>query len=66
MLFQSPIYQSLKPGFILINVQLYNVVKLSINVHYYKVHKLQFLWWKRNENEKKMENQRKVNKEIRE
>src|SRR6266487_3701390 len=37
MPFSSPNYQPLKPDFILINAQLYNVVKLSINnVHYYK------------------------------
>ena len=37
MPFSSPNHQPLKPDFILINAQLYNVVKLSINnVHYYK------------------------------
>jgi len=61
MPFSSPNYQPLKPDFILINAQLYNVVKLSINnVHYYKSSQINNFY---DGKEKKMKKKWKMNKE---
>ena len=61
MPFSSPNHQPLKPDFILINAQLYNVVKLSINnVHYYKSSQINNFY---DGKEKKMKKKWKMNKE---
>ena len=61
MPFSSPNYQPLKPDFILINAQLYNVVKLSINnVHYYKSSQINNLY---DGKEKKIKKRWKMDKE---